>query len=60
MNEIVFTKVVGSGNDFIVLDNRDNRLAKNIDSFSDLAKSICTRKNSVGSDGLLILEDSKK
>ncbi|NQT23697.1 MAG: diaminopimelate epimerase [Candidatus Omnitrophica bacterium] len=56
---IKFAKVVGSGNDFIIIDNRGDRLKKSIPNFSRFAKTICERKNSIGSDGLLVLEDSK-
>lgn len=56
MAQIRFTKAVASGNDFIIIDNRDNKFS---DDFSSIAKTLCKRKLSVGSDGLLILEDSK-
>lgn len=57
---IDFTKAVASGNDFIILDNRKNRLGDRIPDFSDFAKFACRRKYSVGADGLLVLENSKK
>src|SRR3989338_3694086 len=56
MKNIVFTKVVGSGNDFIVIDNRKMTHHNNL---SRLAEEICHRKNSIGADGMLLLEDSK-
>ena len=56
---ISFTKVQASGNDFIILDNRDNALGEKITDFANFAKHICKRKYSVGADGLLVLEDSK-
>lgn len=57
---IDFTKAEASGNDFIILDNRENKLFERIKNFSDFAKVFCRRKFSVGADGLLVLEDSKK
>lgn len=52
-----FTKISAAGNDFIMFDNRKKVLPKNI---SGLAKRLCHRKFSIGADGLLILEESKK
>lgn len=60
MAKIEFTKSVASGNDFIIVDNRESKLEKNIIDFSEFAKFSCERKNSVGADGLLVLEDSEK
>ncbi|MBN1353155.1 MAG: diaminopimelate epimerase [Candidatus Omnitrophica bacterium] len=56
--DITFAKVQASGNDFIVLDNRQNRLAEKIRDFAQFAAFACRRKYSVGADGLLVLEDS--
>jgi len=59
MTIIPFTKVVGSGNDFIIVNNRENKLKKIISDFSYFAKDVCERKKSVGADGVLVLEDSE-
>ena len=56
MKKIGFTKAVATGNDFIIVDNRDS-LQKEL---SALAKKLCDRKRSVGADGLLVIEKSKK
>ena len=53
--EIFFTKMVGTGNDFIVVDNRQTKIAARAK-----AKQWCDRKYSIGADGLLLLEKSKK
>lgn len=53
---ISFSKMSGSGNDFIIIDNRD--LSLEVGDFSDFARRICARKISVGADGLLIIEPS--
>lgn len=57
MREIPFTKVVGSGNDFIILDNRSNKFSEDL---PNLAKHVCERKISIGADGFLVLESSNK
>ncbi|MEW6089264.1 MAG: diaminopimelate epimerase [bacterium] len=58
MKEINFTKMVGNGNDFIVIDNRNNFILEK--DKSNLAKLLCTRHWSIGADGLLLIEESKK
>jgi diaminopimelate epimerase len=50
-----FTKMVGSGNDFIVLDNRENILGSDLEN---LAQKLCDRRNGIGADGLVIIENS--
>jgi len=56
--QITFTKMVASGNDFIIIETRSQRPeTRNLKS---LARRICDRKYGVGADGLLILEKSRK
>ena len=57
---IEFAKAQASGNDFVIVDNRENRLGKKLSDFGEFAKFVCRRRYSVGADGLLVLEDSKK
>ena len=46
----------GLGNDYIVIDNRDQKIT---DAYSsELAKKICDRRFSVGADGLLLVSKS--
>jgi len=53
---INFIKMNGCGNDFIIIDNRKKIISeKNI---SELAKRICCRRESLGADGVLLLENS--
>ncbi len=62
MKTIPFTKMVGAGNDFLVLENlasRNPSLGKDA-SLKILATQMCSRQTGVGADGLLILEPSKK
>ncbi|MBN1445430.1 MAG: diaminopimelate epimerase [Candidatus Omnitrophica bacterium] len=51
-----FLKITGSGNDFVVIDNRKNAVKKR----KQAAVALCGRKFGVGADGLLLLENSKK
>ena len=47
----------GSGNDFIIIDNRDNVVEeKNLTKF---ITSVCRRKMSVGADGLILIENAE-
>lgn len=55
---IHFTKAQASGNDFVVIDNKDGSLGKMGLNYSDMAKDLCRRSFSVGADGILVLESS--
>lgn len=52
--EIQFYKYQGTGNDFIILDNRDGKYNSLTDSA--IAK-MCHRKFGIGADGLMLLEN---
>ncbi|MFC1807405.1 diaminopimelate epimerase [Candidatus Omnitrophota bacterium] len=56
MREIKFSKMVATGNDFIVFDNRSSR---SITDISLLARKLCDRRTGIGGDGLLLVERSK-
>ena len=56
MNMIAFHKMVASGNDFIVIDNRE-KLIKNPKRF---AAKVCPQHVGVGADGVLLIEPSRK
>jgi len=60
MKKITFYKMVGSGNDFVLVDNRKVRLNNQTKKIADLARSMCQRKTGIGADGLLFLEKAKK
>jgi diaminopimelate epimerase len=54
---IEFYKMSGSGNDFIIIDNRD--LSLNVGDLPAFVRKVCVRKISVGADGLFLIEPSK-
>ncbi|GAB3330324.1 diaminopimelate epimerase [Marivirga atlantica] len=54
MQEIKFHKYQGTGNDFVVIDNRNHIVDRKDES---IAVRLCNRKFGVGSDGLILIED---
>lgn len=58
MEPCAFFKMCGSGNDFIVADNRDGRVA--VADMPELAQKLCRHKLSIGADGLIFIENSDK
>jgi diaminopimelate epimerase len=56
MKKINFLKMSGSGNDFVLIDNRRGTFPKPL---SFWAKRLCHRQEGVGADGLLLLEKSR-
>lgn len=57
-NEMQFTKMNGAGNDFIILDNLDSMIPHS--RFPEIARILCRRHLSVGADGLMVVEPSRK
>ena len=57
MKTINFTKMVASGNDFVVIDAGS---VPGIPRLSCFAKSACDRKFGIGADGLLLIGRSRK
>jgi len=56
--KIPFTKMSGSGNDFILIDHREPILKE--DRVKEFVQKVCRRRVSVGADGLILIEGSKK
>jgi diaminopimelate epimerase len=52
-----FWKMHGLGNDYIVIDNREEKISGK--QAAELAKRLCERRLSVGADGLLLASNSK-
>jgi diaminopimelate epimerase len=55
---IPFTKMSGSGNDFVIIDNREPVVDP--DTKRDFVKKVCSLKSSVGADGVIFIENSDK
>src|ERR1700742_278365 len=51
-----FSKMAGGGNDFVIIDNR----SRIVGEASELARKVCTRRLSVGADGLILIESSAR
>ena len=52
---IPFVKMTGSGNDFVIVDNRDGRIDP--DTAAPWVRAVCRRGLSVGADGVILLQD---
>ncbi len=57
LQKIEFYKMSGSGNDFIIIDNRD--LSIDVGDMREFVRHVCRRKLSVGADGLFFIEPSR-
>jgi diaminopimelate epimerase len=55
---IFFKKMHGSGNDFILIDNRDHKIK--LSDAPKAAVNLCRRHFGIGADGLILIEESGK
>ncbi|MCL7486946.1 MAG: diaminopimelate epimerase [Desulfobulbaceae bacterium] len=53
-----FVKMSGTGNDFILIDHRQPRIAREI--MPEFVRLVCRRRFSAGADGLIFIEDSDR
>ncbi|MBI3997188.1 MAG: diaminopimelate epimerase [Candidatus Omnitrophica bacterium] len=61
MNAIPFTKMVGTGNDFIIVDTVAHRSLVSLKTrWSSISKMLCDRHTGIGADGVLVLERSPR
>jgi len=58
MQTIPFYKMSGSGNDFILIDNREGILPN--DTLTAFIRNVCRRKMSAGADGIILIEADEK
>ena len=60
MKNIVFEKYHGNGNDFIVIDSRNNNVYENFISNKIIdIKNICNRQFGIGADGVIFITAAK-
>ncbi len=55
MKRIIFYKLTGAGNDFVLLDGNENT---GLEITPSLASALCSRRFGVGADGILFIKDS--
>ncbi len=58
MKNIIFEKYQGNGNDFIIIDSRDNKILNKFNSnyFFDI-KKLCDRQFGIGADGVIFINE---
>ncbi len=60
MVSLEFFKMSASGNDFIVIDNRDGTVYRTFGDVKDFVSKVCRPHHSVGADGVILIEESRK
>ena len=54
--QVTFSKYQGTGNDFVIIDNRDNIISP---EDRVLIEKLCDRRFGIGADGLMLLEEEE-
>jgi diaminopimelate epimerase len=54
MSDFSFYKMSGAGNDFVLFDLKEN---KNLSLDEERVRKICDRRNGIGSDGIILIDD---
>jgi diaminopimelate epimerase len=57
---LAFTKMQGIGNDFVVIDCRDEAISHQLSAVSELSRRLCDRRFGIGADQILLLYNSDK
>lgn len=58
MSDIVFHKMEGAGNDFVVIDNR--KYGFKLDEIIRFTPKLCDRRFGIGADGILVLQPAER
>jgi len=56
---VIFHKYQGTGNDFILIDNRTGHFTPSGDQRQQVIARLCNRHFGIGADGLILLEDDQ-
>ena len=54
---MIFSKLNGLGNDFVITDDRENKYTENLD---EMARKLCHRRTGIGADGLVSCARAKR
>ena len=56
MDTLPFYKMSASGNDFILIDDRESIVERQYKDLAYFVERVCRRRHSVGADGLILVE----
>lgn len=56
---IPFTKMVATGNDFVIVDTLHNHVSSLAGEWPQMSQRLCDRHRGIGADGVLVLEPSR-
>lgn len=56
--ELEFSKMSASGNDFVMIDNRDGKIYERFPDMKEFVAKVCRFHHSVGADGVILIENS--